>query len=51
MIATRLQFTVKHTVSEANGIADGTLQAALLYGDTPTHMKTVLAFAEKPKTK
>jgi hypothetical protein len=35
----------------AVGMAIGIIQIALLYGDTPTHMKTVLAFAEKPKTK
>ena len=51
-VAPHLKFTVRHQASQvAVGTGIGTIQAALLYGDIPTHMKTALAFAERAKTK
>ena len=51
LIALGLQSTVKQQASQVAGTQAGTIQAVLLYGDTPTSMKTARAFAEKQKIK
>ena len=55
IVATTWQFTVKRKVSQTVGVGilgihTGTVQTALLYGDTFTLMKTASVFAEWSKS-